>query len=393
MLKLHLLGRFEVVRADAPIPAHAWRRRRPADLLKLVALAPGRTLGRDAAIEALWPDKDPASGAKQPAPRALRSPSDPRRPLGGHRSRAAHAATRRVDRHRRVRGGERGRPGALGAGGRPLPRRPLPGGSRFSPGSRAAARSSGAASSTSRCRWRGPRRSAATPPSRSAPPPRARRRSRQRGDPPAAHDPPRGVRPARGGAPPVRRLRERAPGRRARRRLRRHARALERDPAWRGRTARGAARARGARRVARRLLGKAEPPPVRGRGPALLLLESLLEQGAGSLVFLGERGVGKTRLAVEGARLAQARGAAVLCGVATGGGAPAASSSTRSPTRRARARPSRAPSPAPRRARASPARTCGCVSSTRWSRPCALPRTDARSSCSSTTSTRPTSPR
>src|SRR5512138_216408 len=62
-LRLYLLGRFEVVRDDAPIPAHAWRRRRPADLLKLVALSPGRTLSREAAIEALWPDKDPASGA------------------------------------------------------------------------------------------------------------------------------------------------------------------------------------------------------------------------------------------------------------------------------------------------------------------------------------------
>src|SRR6266536_2700259 len=62
-LKVFLLGRFEVVRGDAPIPQPAWRRRRPADLLKLVALAPGHVLGRDAAIEMLWPDKDPANGA------------------------------------------------------------------------------------------------------------------------------------------------------------------------------------------------------------------------------------------------------------------------------------------------------------------------------------------
>src|SRR5512147_830590 len=62
-LRLFLLGRFEVVRADAPIPAHAWRRRRPADLLKLVALAPDRAMSRDVAIDTLWPEKDPASGA------------------------------------------------------------------------------------------------------------------------------------------------------------------------------------------------------------------------------------------------------------------------------------------------------------------------------------------
>src|SRR5512146_2184232 len=62
-LKVFLLGRFEVVRGDVPIPEQAWRRRRPADLLKLVALTPGRTLRREQAIEALWPDKEPASGA------------------------------------------------------------------------------------------------------------------------------------------------------------------------------------------------------------------------------------------------------------------------------------------------------------------------------------------
>src|SRR5512135_462160 len=62
-LRVYLLGRFEVARADAPIPAHAWRRRRPADLLKLVALAPGHAVPRETAIDTLWPEKDPASGA------------------------------------------------------------------------------------------------------------------------------------------------------------------------------------------------------------------------------------------------------------------------------------------------------------------------------------------
>ena len=61
LLRVYLLGRFEVVREDAPIPVHAWRRRRPADLLKLVAVAPGRRIARQQVIDALWPDKDPAS--------------------------------------------------------------------------------------------------------------------------------------------------------------------------------------------------------------------------------------------------------------------------------------------------------------------------------------------
>ena len=63
LLRVYLLGRFEVVREDAPIPVHAWRRRRPADLLKLVAIAPERRITRQQVIDALWPDKDPASGA------------------------------------------------------------------------------------------------------------------------------------------------------------------------------------------------------------------------------------------------------------------------------------------------------------------------------------------
>ncbi|HYG67133.1 MAG TPA: transcriptional regulator, partial [Anaeromyxobacteraceae bacterium] len=79
LLRVSLLGRFEVVREDAPIPAQAWRRRRPADLLKLVALAPNRTIGRDAAIDALWPDHDPGSGANN-LHRAL---YDLRQVLGG----------------------------------------------------------------------------------------------------------------------------------------------------------------------------------------------------------------------------------------------------------------------------------------------------------------------
>jgi hypothetical protein len=71
-------------------------------------------------------------------------------------------------------------------------------------------------------------------------------------------------------------------------------------------------------RAARRLLGTPEPPPLRGRASALLLLEALVASGAGALVLLGERGVGKTRLAVEGARIAQATGAVALAGLFDG---------------------------------------------------------------------------
>src|SRR6266568_2078579 len=67
-LKVFLLGRFEVVRGDAPIPHSSWRRRRPADLLKLTALTAGRVLSRERVIETLWPDNH--DSAWLAAPRA-----------------------------------------------------------------------------------------------------------------------------------------------------------------------------------------------------------------------------------------------------------------------------------------------------------------------------------
>ncbi|WP_049768623.1 BTAD domain-containing putative transcriptional regulator [Anaeromyxobacter sp. Fw109-5] len=323
MLKLHLLGRFEVVRADTPIPAHAWRRRRPADLLKLVALAPGRTLGREAAIDALWPDKDPASGANN-LHRAL---YDLRQILGGRWVDIEHGllslrpdvwvdvdvfeAAARAD------GSERwGQAVALYRGD-------LSPEDRDSP-------------------WLQPRRAelrarfvdVALPLARS---------TADRGDFSTA-------------IPNLRRVLEADPANEEAHRLLmrllaetgRRAEALRQydacEEALRVAGRPGASEEtralwdaiqRGAvgppqappaqdaaRRASRRLLGTTEPAPVRGRGAVTLLLESLLEQGSGTLVLLGERGVGKTRLAVEGARLAQARGAAVLCGVATGRGAP-----------------------------------------------------------------------
>src|SRR5512133_1709489 len=62
-LRIHLLGRFEVLRDGVPIPPQSWRRRRPADLLKLIALSSDHRLSRERVIDALWPDKDPGAGA------------------------------------------------------------------------------------------------------------------------------------------------------------------------------------------------------------------------------------------------------------------------------------------------------------------------------------------
>jgi DNA-binding SARP family transcriptional activator len=313
LLRLYLLGRFEVVREDAPVPPHAWRRRRPADLLKLVALAPGRTLTREQTIEALWPSKDVASGANN-LHRAL---YDLRQILGGRwvDIERGHLTLRSdvwvdVDVFERAAAADtpEGRDQAVA-----LYRGDLSPEDADAP-------------------WLAARRDAL----------RARfvevafplaRAAADGGD-------------ATSAVPLLRRLLDSDPADEEAHRL------LMRLLALTGRRAEalraydgceGALRAAGqgtpseetralrlsiqrgelgppqdrpaldgARRASRRLLGTADPAPVRGRGPILLLLEALVERGHGVLVLLGERGVGKTRLAVEGARFAQGRGAAVL---------------------------------------------------------------------------------
>ena len=54
-LEVRLLGRFEVLVDSRPVPADAWAQRRAADLVKLLALAPGHRMPRDEVLETLWP--------------------------------------------------------------------------------------------------------------------------------------------------------------------------------------------------------------------------------------------------------------------------------------------------------------------------------------------------
>src|SRR5512138_499667 len=329
-LRVYLLGRFEVVRADAPIPLHAWRRRRPADLLKLVALAPGHAVPRETAIDTLWPEKDPASGANN-LHRAL---YDLRQILGGRwvDIDRGHLVLRPdvwvdVDAFERA-AGDGGRDGwkaavALYAGD-------------LSP-------------EDPESTWLQARRAVLRARFVEAALPLARAAAAE-GDAQLAIPLLRRVLVADPALEDAHRTLMRAlaeNGRRAEA-LRQYdacdtaLRAAGLAPAEESRQLRAAIQrgevgpsqarpaADGARRAARRLLGTTDPPPVRGRGSLLLLVEALVEQGAGApvpegggrrvLVLLGERGVGKTRLAVEGARLAQARGATVLCGI--GGAAP-----------------------------------------------------------------------
>src|SRR5947209_3683928 len=54
-LQVRLLGHFEVLVDSRTVPADAWAQRRAADLVKLLALAPGHRVPRDQVLEMLWP--------------------------------------------------------------------------------------------------------------------------------------------------------------------------------------------------------------------------------------------------------------------------------------------------------------------------------------------------
>lgn len=58
-VEIQLLGRFSVAVDGIPVAGDAWRSRRAADLVKLLALAPSHRLHRIEAMEAIWPESDP----------------------------------------------------------------------------------------------------------------------------------------------------------------------------------------------------------------------------------------------------------------------------------------------------------------------------------------------
>ena len=53
---VQLLSAFQVEVDGRLIPASAWRHRRGAELVKLLALAPGHSLHREELMERLWPE-------------------------------------------------------------------------------------------------------------------------------------------------------------------------------------------------------------------------------------------------------------------------------------------------------------------------------------------------
>ena len=60
---LTLLGGFAAEANGAPVPDSAWRLRKAKDLVKLLALAEGRRLHREQAMDVLWPDRGIDSAA------------------------------------------------------------------------------------------------------------------------------------------------------------------------------------------------------------------------------------------------------------------------------------------------------------------------------------------
>jgi DNA-binding SARP family transcriptional activator len=62
-LEIDLLGGFRVTVGGQAVADEAWRRRKPAALLKLLALAPGKRLHREQAMDSLWIDLEPAAAA------------------------------------------------------------------------------------------------------------------------------------------------------------------------------------------------------------------------------------------------------------------------------------------------------------------------------------------
>jgi DNA-binding SARP family transcriptional activator len=61
-LRVELLGGFRVSVDGQTVDTSAWRRRKPAALMKLLALAPQHHLHRGQLVDLLWPDLDEASG-------------------------------------------------------------------------------------------------------------------------------------------------------------------------------------------------------------------------------------------------------------------------------------------------------------------------------------------
>jgi DNA-binding SARP family transcriptional activator len=62
-LRIELLGGLRVAVGGRVVPERTWRRRKPAAVLKLLALAPRHRLHREQMLDVLWPELDPPAAA------------------------------------------------------------------------------------------------------------------------------------------------------------------------------------------------------------------------------------------------------------------------------------------------------------------------------------------
>src|SRR5712671_5775831 len=60
---VNLLGGFTAAVDGVSVPSTAWRLKKARELVKLLALAPGRKLHREQAMDVLWRDREPAAAA------------------------------------------------------------------------------------------------------------------------------------------------------------------------------------------------------------------------------------------------------------------------------------------------------------------------------------------
>ena len=62
-VRIRMLSGFDVLVDGVGVPAGVWRLNKARSLLKLLALAEGNRMHRDAVVEALWPDLPAVAGA------------------------------------------------------------------------------------------------------------------------------------------------------------------------------------------------------------------------------------------------------------------------------------------------------------------------------------------
>src|ERR1700704_5080231 len=60
-LKIHLLGPFRIFVDGQAVAERQFTRRKPKQLIKVLALEPGQQLHREQVMELLWPNSDPES--------------------------------------------------------------------------------------------------------------------------------------------------------------------------------------------------------------------------------------------------------------------------------------------------------------------------------------------